>query len=89
MVKKTNAIILTKIYDILLWIIPHVDKFPRSQRFFLGSRVENLLLDVLEQIIEAVYTKEKKSLLYQANVNLEKLRFLLRLAKDLSYISSQ
>jgi hypothetical protein len=32
-VKDINA--LTKIYDLLLWMIPVIEKFPKSQRFLL------------------------------------------------------
>ena len=87
MKEKTHAVILTKVYDILLWIIPQLEKFPRSQRFLLGEKIERLLLDVLDLIIRAVYTKDKTGPLAEANLTLERLRFLIRLSKDLHYIS--
>ena len=37
-----------KAYDIVLWIVNHVGKFPRSHRFVLGNRIENKMLTVLE-----------------------------------------
>jgi hypothetical protein len=30
---------VAKAYDVLLWLIPHVGKFPRSHRFVLGDRI--------------------------------------------------
>jgi len=30
----------------LLWLIPTVDKMPRSQKFTLGDRIQNTALDV-------------------------------------------
>ena len=30
-------VVVTKAYDLLLWIINHVGKFPRSHRFVLGG----------------------------------------------------
>jgi hypothetical protein len=30
-----------KAYDVLLWLINHVGKFPRSHRFALGDRIES------------------------------------------------
>ncbi|PIU42300.1 MAG: four helix bundle protein [Candidatus Omnitrophica bacterium CG07_land_8_20_14_0_80_42_15] len=79
--------VITKVYDLLLWILPKLAKFPREQRFLLAERIENGLLDILEILIEASFTKEKLNLLRRANLNLEKLRFLLRLAKDMHYIN--
>jgi hypothetical protein len=35
-------------HELLLWIIPHIDKFPRLRRFTLGEKLETALLDVLE-----------------------------------------
>jgi len=40
-------------HDLLLWLIPLLDKFPRSRRFTLGERLENGLLDILADLIEA------------------------------------
>lgn len=78
---------LTKTYDLLLWIIPQLEKFPKSQRFLLGDRIETIVLDIMDLIIEAVYTKDKSSLLKKANLEIEKSRYLIRLAKDLKYLS--
>ena len=32
---------VTKAYDVLLWLINHVGKFPRSHRFVLGDRIKS------------------------------------------------
>jgi len=32
--------IITKMYDFLLYLIPQVSKFPRSQRYLVGERLE-------------------------------------------------
>ena len=32
--------LVTQAYDLLLWLINHVVKFPRSHRFILGERIE-------------------------------------------------
>src|SRR4051812_2058784 len=44
-------------YRFLLWLIPAVEKFPRSQKFLLGDRIQNAGLEVLERLIEATYTR--------------------------------
>ncbi len=75
-----------RLYRWLEWLIPTLEKFPRSQRFLLGDRIEQTALDLLERLIEATYTREPVALLRQANLAIEKLRVLLRLAKDLRYL---
>ena len=44
-------------HELLGWLIPLLDKFPRSRRFSLGDRLETALLDVLERLVEAAYTR--------------------------------
>ncbi len=56
-VKEVTA--LTRTYDLILWIVPVLAKFPKGQKYLLGDRIESLLLEVLELLIQAVYTKDK------------------------------
>ena len=67
---------LEGMYRFLLWLVPAVEKFPRSQKFLLGDRIQSTALDVLEALIEATYTKRRASYLARANLGIEKLRFL-------------
>ena len=73
-------------YQFLKWLIPTLDKFPRSQKFLLGDRIETLALDILEYLVDATYTKDRKLCLRKANLRIEKLRFLIRLSHDFKYI---
>lgn len=77
---------LEKAYRFLLWVVPALEKFPRSQRFLLGDRIETTALTVLEGLIEATYSKQVEPILRSVNLALEKLRFLFRLSKDLRYL---
>ena len=74
---------ITKAYDLVLWSCRHTARFPRSHRFVLGERIERNLYDLLEGLVQARYTRERRPLLVQANLTLEVLRFQVRLAKDL------
>ncbi|MBA2628131.1 MAG: diversity-generating retroelement protein Avd [Gemmatimonadales bacterium] len=73
-------------YRFLAWLMPTVEKFPKSHKFTLGDRVQTIALDVLEALIEATYSKERWQHLRRANLGIEKLRFLLRLAADLTML---
>lgn len=77
---------LTKTYDLMLWLFPHIGKFPRDYRFILGDRMQNCLLDICGRLIEARFSKEKREILKTANIELEKLRYMVRLCKDLKLL---
>ena len=73
-------------YRFILWLVPTLERFPRSQKFLLGDRAQRVALDVLEALIEATYTKRRDTALARANLGIEKLRFLARLAHDLDHL---
>ena len=77
------APVLEKMYQFVLWLVPTVDKFPRAQKFLIGDRIQTGALDVLEHLIEAAYSRDKLPILNRINLQLEKLRYLFRLAFDL------
>ena len=79
--------VVTRTYDLTLWLLPQVARFRRSHRFTLGDRLETLVLDILEHLVEAQYRSKKLNILYDTNIALERLRFMVRLAKDLKLLS--
>ena len=83
MKKTEELVIITKAYDLILWSCNHTSRFPRQHRFVLGERMERTLYDLLETLIRAKYTRDRKGLLEAANLKLEVLRFQIRFSKDL------
>ncbi len=83
---KKIAPVIEKAYDAILWLLPKIEQFPRSQKFLLGDRIETMLLDILELLIEANYSRARTEILSKANLKLDKLRFLMRISKDMHYI---
>lgn len=81
--------IVTRVYDFLLYLLPHLVKFPRSYRFSLGTRLEHSCYDLLSEMVSACYTRERLGQLSQLNIRLEHLRFGLRLCKDLRLLTLQ
>jgi hypothetical protein len=77
---------LEAMFRFIVWLIPTLDKFPRSQKFLLGDRIQATALDVLEQLIVATYSKARDRPLSEANLGLEKLRFLFRICAELRYL---
>lgn len=87
MVEKTVTVV-PLLYDLFVWYAQKLSQYPKKFKYNLGERIISCYLDVLDAIIEAQYSKGKKShFLRKANVTLEKLRFLVRLSKDLQCIT--
>jgi len=63
-----------------------LDKFPRQRRFTLGERIENAVLDVLEALVAAAYSQDKRADLLQANRRINTARHLWRMAFELKTI---
>ncbi len=80
--------IFVRTYDFLLWLIPRTSKFPREQRFVLAKAVQETALRFQETLIEAGMSKGRtlNRLLVRADIELTKLRFYLRLCKDLELL---
>lgn len=70
-------------------MIPAIEKFPRDQKFLLGDRMQTIAMDVLEALIVATYTRDRRDHLKTANLGIEKLRYLFRLAGDMRYLDEK
>lgn len=76
-------------HELIAWLIPQLDRFPRLRRFTLGERLERALLEVLELLLEAASTRAKQPALQRANLRLEVARHLWRLAHELQALSTR
>jgi hypothetical protein len=85
-----DLVLFQKIYDLILWIYPRINKFPKNQRFVLGQRIENTLLRLIELSIElnsGAYND--KYVIKKMSLELDKLRILIRLSKDLYFFNKR
>ena len=46
-------LVLVKWYAYAKWVLERVESFPKSQRFILGQRLSNHVMDVLETLVKA------------------------------------
>jgi len=76
--------IFAKLYDFYKNLSLVVSNFPKSKRYTLGQKIDQLTLDTIELIITAGYiSKEQKlTLLKKASVKLDLLKILLRLSAE-------
>jgi hypothetical protein len=81
--------IISDFYDFTLWLTQHTAKFPRHHRHSLGLAMENRLRTILALLLTAKYERNKAPHLQKANLELEILRFEVRLATDLAVLTYQ
>ena len=84
-----KLIIFQKIYDFLLWLYPLINRIPKSHRLVLGKHLEELGLAILLLAIEANKIRDNTRKISQAKISdkLDELRILIRLTKDLRFMS--
>lgn len=81
--ERKQSPIFTRTSDFILWLLDHTEKFPKSERFRMGKRLEDSAFAFYELLIEATRsTKRKRQLLIQADVELEKLRLFVRMSQQ-------
>lgn len=81
--------IFIKWLDFLKWFLNKTEKFPKKVQFTFSNRMNNLALDIVENIVEARYSKYKTHILRQMNLRLEKLRVLFRICYENKYLSHE
>ena len=79
---RKQSPLFTKTTDFILWLLEHTEKFPKSERFRMGKRLEDSVFKFYERLIEATRsTKRKRQLLVEEDVELEKLRLYVRMSQ--------
>lgn len=84
--------LFVKLFAFVAWVIPLTTKFPREQRFVVAAALQRVTLAAHEAAIRAGHAKETTTIathLDDVALNLALMRFYLRLAHQLTYISVQ
>ena len=69
--KHDPPVLLVKWYDFTKWLLERVDNFPKNQRFIFGTRLADHVLEVMELLVEASYSRQKTELLAKVNRKIE------------------
>ena len=72
--------------DFIKWLFLTTEKFPKKMRFNFTDRINSLALDVVEDLIEARYSTNKAGTLRRVNLNIEKIRMLLRICFEIQVL---
>jgi four helix bundle protein len=85
-----EMVIFARTYDLLTWLLPRTEKFPKAQRFVITKRLQDAVLDFQETIFDANAHsgRERLSYLRQADAHLNKLRLYLRLVHDWGWLTA-
>lgn len=76
-------------HDFLDWLVPHLEGWPRPQRFLLAKAVMDSALRFYRLLLRArkVPATARAAVLLEADVELEMLKGLLRLGQERHYMS--
>lgn len=76
--------VIPLLYDFIVWLSPKLSTYPKIHRFTLGDRTMTTLLEVLDGLIVARFDRTgRRGALRNVNLGLERMRYLVRLGRDL------
>lgn len=84
-----QLIIYQKFYDLVVWLYPVINRIPKSHRLVLGKHLEELCISILLLLIKANKARGQIRITLQSNISdeMDCLRILIRLTKDLKFMS--
>jgi four helix bundle protein len=82
--------IFSRTFDLLAWLLPATNHFPRAHRHSLTSRLLHATFDLRERLEEANIERGPQRLrhLKEADAALANVRMYLRLAHQLTWLSA-
>jgi len=83
-------VIFTRTFDLLTWLLPHCERFPKAQRYLVVQRLGDSALDFQEALSQANAHRGEQRLGYLrvADGHLTTLRLYLRLAYQWAWLTS-
>lgn len=85
----TGVPIFTKFYDFYRHLTVLITAFPKTKRYTLGQRLDQISLDVIELLTSVPYSQNKSETLGQISRKVDLLKVLLRLAKDTQALTNK
>ena len=82
--------LFAKLYDWYKAVSHEISSFPKTKRYSLGSRIDNLTLELIELTITAGYLPKEQKLptLQKISVKLDLLKILFRLSFETKCINN-
>ncbi len=73
--------------DTVPWIMARTERFPKNLRYSLAQKIDNICLEILELIVQTIYSQAKREPLSKINLKLDVLRALIQMAFKLQRLS--
>lgn len=88
---QSDMIILTRCFDLLAWLLPKIEKFPRIYRHTLTQRIMLTALELQENLITAQAYRQRDRVKYLrlCDAKLMQLRVYLRLIHQWQWLSDK
>lgn len=65
--------------DTVPWIMARTERFPKNLRYSLAQKIDNICLEILELIVQTIYSQAKREPLSKVNLRLPGM-LVMRLA---------
>ncbi len=84
-----DMVIFTRTYDLLLWLLPKAESFPKVYRATVTQRLMDAALDLQEALFDASNERgpARQAHLRRASAALDRTRLYLRLALDWRWLN--
>ncbi len=63
--------------------------FPNKDKYTLGRKINNLIIEIIELVFLAVNSKENYKILKKISIKIDLLKMLIRLAKETKVIDNK
>ncbi|MFA5509659.1 MAG: diversity-generating retroelement protein Avd [Candidatus Cloacimonadaceae bacterium] len=85
--QKNNYPLYVKWMAVVPWIMDRTQRFPKNLRYSLSQKIDNICIDILELIVQTIYSHTKRELLIKINLKLDVLRALIQMAHKMRHLS--
>ena len=86
-----NMIILSRVFDLLAWLLPKGERFPRAYRHTVTQRLMDAALDLQDELYlaQSRSAEARRATLADCDAALNRLRLYLRLAHHWRWLSDR
>ena len=82
-------ILRQKLEDFAAWFFPVVDRFPKNEKWALCTQIKNCVHRLVRQSIRVQKSRDKLREIFDLDIELEMLRYLVRSAHTGRYLSNR
>lgn len=84
--REERLLIIEKTYDMLKYADQCVTQFPKKERYRTATGIMQCAWNLMDLFLEARYPEYRVAALRRADIELDKLRYKIRFAMDLTFL---